>query len=78
MHRVDDDKRLALAGVTVHQVARVTLAQRVQNARLVEITQLCQILDAIKLRRICLKTTIVHITRQALTSDQPYINAILL
>ena len=65
MHRVDYDERLALAGISVHQVAGVTLAQRVQNARLVQITQLRQILDTIKLRRVCLKTTLMHITQQS-------------
>jgi len=54
MHWVDDDKRLP--SVTVHQVASVALAQRVQNTRLVEVSQLCQVFNAIKLRRICLQT----------------------
>jgi len=58
VHRIDDNKRLS--GVAVHQVAGVALTQGVQNARLVQIPQLSQVLNAIKLRRICLQTTTVN------------------
>lgn len=53
MHWVDDDKRLP--SVTMNQVASVALTQGVQNARLVQVTQLSEIFNAIKLRWICLQ-----------------------
>ena len=58
MHRVDDHERLA--GVAVHQIASVALTECMQDTWLVEISQLSEVFNAIKLRRICLQTTTSH------------------